>query len=157
MWEKVWKTFGLVFKGTYEYRIDAKGRLPVPAPFRRLLEHDGQTSLVVTSLDQCLGIYTLAEWTRLERQLVEMPAFEKTSKALMRRLASLAADCVLDQQGRILIPPILRRTASLDKEVVIVGVLNRFEVWAPAAWTAFLKESEHLLDDVGIRSSTSQT
>jgi MraZ protein len=157
MWEKVWKTFDCMFKGSYEYRIDAKGRLPVPAAFRRLLEHEGQTTLVATALDQCLGVYTSAEWSRLERQLISMPSFEKSAKALTRRLASQAADCAIDQQGRILLPPILRRATGLEKAVVIVGVLNRFEIWAPDAWARFLQESEHLLDGVALPPSTSQT
>lgn len=156
MWEKVWKTFVRVFKGTYEYRIDAKGRLPVPAPFRRQLELDGQAHLIATALDQCLGVYTSVEWSRLEQQLISMPSFEKNSKALMRRLASQAADCVLDQQGRILVPPILRRAIGLEKDVVIVGVLNRFEIWPPAAWARFLQDSEHLLDGIALPPSTSQ-
>src|SRR5687768_11913340 len=104
MWEKVWKTFARVFKGSFEYKIDAKGRLPVPAPFRRALEKDGHTHVIVTVLDQCLAGYAPPQWARLEQQIVDMPQFSKQTKALARRLASQAADCELDQQGRILLP-----------------------------------------------------
>jgi MraZ protein len=146
-----------VFKGTFEYRIDAKGRLPVPAPFRRLLVQDGHSAAVVaTLLDQCLAVYTLSQWQGLEAQLLSMPPFAKQAKALIRRLASQASECSLDQQGRILIPPVLRRGAKLEKDVVVVGVLNRFEVWEPSAWATFLKDSEQILDDVTLPSSTAE-
>lgn len=137
-----------MFKGTYEYRIDGKGRLPVPAAYRRSLLPS--EALVVTVLDQCLAAYPAAEWAKLEAQLAAMPAFSKPVKALTRRLASCAADCALDVQGRILLPAGLRAAAGLGTGVVIVGVLNRFEIWAPDAWNAFLADSERLLDDVSI-------
>jgi len=135
-----------VFKGTYGHRIDGKGRLPVPAVFRRALG-DG-ASVVVTQLDQCLAAYPRAEWEKLEAQLAALPAFSKPVKALTRALASRAADCALDVQGRILVPGPLRAAAGLQGDVVIIGVLNRFEIWAPATWKGFLAESERLLDDV---------
>lgn len=137
-----------VFKGTYGHRIDGKGRLPVPAVFRRALGEGA--SVVVTQLDQCLAAYPLAEWEKLEAQLAALPAFSKPVKALTRNLASRAADCALDGQGRILVPASLRAAAGLLGDVVIVGVLNRFEIWAPEAWKSFLSESERLLDDISL-------
>jgi MraZ protein len=134
-----------VFKGTYRYKIDPKGRLPVPAPFRRALGESPE--LVVTLLDQCLAVYPPAEWQRLELQLQALPAFSKSVKALTRLLTSRAADCSLDVQGRILLPPALREPAGLGRDAVIVGVLNRFEVWAPETWDAFVRDSERLLED----------
>jgi MraZ protein len=142
-----------VFRGTFEYRIDPKGRLPVPAPFRRALEKAGETALVVTLHDQCLAVYAAAEWSRLEQQLLSLPPFAKATQALSRRLASQAADAKLDVQGRILLPPVLRRTAHLAADVIVIGVLNRFEVWAPDAWSAFLRESEKLLDDATLNAA----
>jgi MraZ protein len=71
-------------------------------------------------------------------------------KALTRLLLSRAGDCEIDAQGRILLPPPLRQAAGLAREVVVVGVLNRFEVWSPDAWASFLTESERLLDDVSL-------
>ena len=135
-----------MFKGTYEHRLDGKGRLPVPAAFRRALGK--ADALVVTQLDQCLAVYAPAEWAKLESQLAALPAFSKPVKALTRLLASRAADCVLDVQGRILIPATLREAASLKNDVIIIGVLNRFEIWAPESWKGFLQDSERLLDDV---------
>jgi division/cell wall cluster transcriptional repressor MraZ len=71
-------------------------------------------------------------------------------KALTRLLASRAADCEIDVQGRILLPSALRLAAGLGRDAVVVGVLNRFEVWSPDSWDAFVRESEGLLDDVSL-------
>jgi MraZ protein len=139
-----------VFKGTYRHRIDPKGRLPVPAVFRRELSQAGAARVVVTVLDQCLAAYAPPEWARLEAQLHALPAFSRQVKALTRLLTSRAADCELDVQGRILLPAHLRQAAGLGPEAVVVGVLNRFEVWAPDAWDSFLRESERLLEDVSL-------
>ncbi|HJS59308.1 MAG TPA: division/cell wall cluster transcriptional repressor MraZ [Vicinamibacteria bacterium] len=139
-----------MFKGTYRYRIDPKGRLPVPPPFRRALREPGADHVVLTVLDQCLAAYPPAEWARLEEQLASLPAFSKPVKALTRALASRAVDCALDGQGRVLLPPALRSAASLSKEAVVVGVLNRFEVWSPEAWDSFLRDSERILDDLSL-------
>jgi MraZ protein len=136
-----------VFKGTYRYRIDPKGRLPVPAAFRRQL---GSGPLVLTALDQCLAAFPHAEWERLEQQLRGLPPFGKQVKALARHLASRAVDCVLDVQGRILVPPALRQHAGLAREAVVVGVIDRIELWAPETWDGFLRDSERLLEDVSL-------
>ena len=139
-----------VFKGTYRHRIDPKGRLPVPAAFRRALGAVGAEGLVATPLDQCLAVYPLAEWRRLEAQLRQLPSFSRDVKALTRLLTSRAADCELDVQGRIRLPAPLREAAALRQEAVVVGVLNRFEIWSPDAWSVFLADSERLLEDASL-------
>jgi MraZ protein len=139
-----------VFKGTYRYRIDPKGRLPVPAAFRKGRDGAALRQLVVTLLDQCLAAYPPAEWERLEGQLGQLPAFSREVKALTRVLASRAVDCRLDRQGRILLPANLRQACRLSREAVVIGVLNRFEIWSPEPWDSFLRDSERILDDVSL-------
>ncbi len=134
-----------MFKGTYRHRLDGKGRLPVPAALRRTLP--AGKALVLTSLDQCVGVYPAAEWQKLEAQLARLPAFDPKARALIRLLLSRAVDAELDVQGRVLVPQELRASTLLETDVVIVGTLNRFELWAPERWEAFLRESEGLLDD----------
>jgi MraZ protein len=137
---------GHCVQGTYRHKIDAKGRLPVPAAFPAA-RRDGARAVVVTVLDQCLAAYPPREWSHLESQLAALPAFSRPVKALTRLLSSRAVDCRLDVQGRILLPSSLRAVAGLGRQAVVAGVLNRFEIWQPEAWTAFLADSERVLDD----------
>ena len=139
-----------MLKGTYRHRIDPKGRLPVPAAFRRALTETGPATVVITPLDQCLAAYPIAEWARLEQQLAQLPPFSGPAKAVTRLVASRAVDCDLDVQGRVLLPANLRAVAGLKGEAVIIGVLNRFEIWAPDRWDAFVAESERLLEDASL-------
>jgi len=136
-----------VFKGSYPYKIDAKGRLPLPPAFRKALGPPGSL-LVATRLDGCVALYGESDWQRLETQLRRLPAFSKQAKALTRHLASQASDCALDSQGRVLIPPALRALAGLKRDAIVVGALDRIEVWAPETWSDFLRDSERLLEDV---------
>jgi MraZ protein len=105
---------------------------------------------VITPLDQCLAAYPIAEWARLEQQLAQLPPFSGPAKAVTRLVASRAVDCDLDVQGRVLLPANLRAVAGLKGEAVIIGVLNRFEIWAPDRWDAFVAESERLLEDASL-------
>jgi MraZ protein len=148
--ENVEDSQGTVFKGTYRHRIDPKGRVPVPAAFRRVLAETGSETIVVTLLDQCLAAYPTHEWSRVESSLAALPPFSKPVKALSRLLSSRAVDCRLDVQGRILLPSALRAAAKLGREAVVAGVLNRFEIWEPTAWSAFLADSERVLDDASL-------
>jgi MraZ protein len=118
----------------------------VPAAFRRELGAR-PPAVVVTPLDQCLAAYPPSEWSRLEEQLRALPAFSRPAKALTRLLTSRAIDCELDVQGRILLPAALRAAAGLDREALVIGVLSRFEVWAPDRWDSFVADSERLLED----------
>jgi MraZ protein len=137
-----------VFKGTYRHKIDPKGRIPVPAAFRKA--SPDSSLFVVTLLDQCLACYPRSEWARLEEQLRALPAFNRGVKALTRVLASRATDCEVDGQGRIRLPLELRQAAQIGREALVVGVLNRFEMWSPDAWESFLRESETLLDEASL-------
>ena len=108
--------------GTYEHSIDAKGRLFIPAKLREEL---GVTFYLAMGVDACLAIYPQSTWDRFTEKF-----------SAMRPLFANAAKCELDSQGRIVIPQKLRRYAGLDKDVVILGVNDRAEIWSADAWQA---------------------
>lgn len=116
--------------GTYEHSIDAKGRLFIPAKLREEL---GVTFYLAMGVDACLAIYPQATWDRFTEKFASLPMSQ--SKA-MRTLFANAAKCELDSQGRIVIPQKLRKYASLEKDVVIIGVNDRAEIWSADAWNA---------------------
>ena len=116
--------------GTYEHSIDAKGRLFIPAKLREEL---GVTFYLAMGVDACLAIYPQATWDRFTEKFASLPMSQ--SKA-MRPLFANAAKCELDSQGRIVIPQKLRKYAGLEKDVVIIGVNDRAEIWSADAWNA---------------------
>ncbi len=113
------------------HSIDAKGRVIIPSKFR---EHLGYRFIVTKGLDNCLFVYSLDEWANLEAKLKTLPLTSKDARAFSRFFFSGAAECEVDKQGRILIPQSLREYASLNKEVVIIGVSTRVEIWDKQRW-----------------------
>jgi MraZ protein len=116
--------------GTYEHSIDPKGRLFIPAKLREEL---GSTCYLTLGLDACLAIYPEESWKVFTEKFASLPM---TQSRAMRPLFAKAAKCEPDSQGRILIPQFLRQYAKLDKDVVIIGVHNRAEIWDAATWRA---------------------
>ena len=116
--------------GTYEHSIDAKGRLFIPAKLREEL---GVTFYLAMGVDECLAIYPQETWNRFTEKFASLPM---SQSAAMRPLFANASKCELDSQGRIVIPQKLRKYAGLDKDVVILGVNDRAEIWSADAWRA---------------------
>jgi len=114
-----------VFMGQYEHSIDTKGRVIIPAKYREEL---GENFVVTRGLDGCLFLYPQQEWQSFVLKLQELPSNQNTRK-IQRQFLSKAMEVVLDKQGRILVPSLLREIAALEKEVVFVGMMNRVEVW----------------------------
>ncbi|KAF0191587.1 MAG: hypothetical protein FD165_1656 [Gammaproteobacteria bacterium] len=124
-----------MFRGVNALNLDAKGRLSIPAKYRdRLREICGGHLVVTIDRDHCLLLYPLPEWEQIERKLVQLPTLNKQSRRLQRLLIGHATECELDGQGRILLPPPLRKFAQLDKAIVLIGQGNKFEVWDEACW-----------------------
>ena len=126
-----------MFRGSFEHSVDTKGRVSVPSKFRDLLaeRYDGKMVLVM-DFDQCLTVYPLEEWEKIEEKIKALPAMRKEVKDFVRRVYSTATECELDKQGRILIPPALRENAGINKNVLLVGIINKIEIWDRAAWGA---------------------
>ena len=115
-----------MFIGEYSHTIDAKGRLIVPSKFREQL---GEEFVVTKGLDGCLFVYENSEWKSFEEKLHALPLTNANARKFTRFFLAGASACELDRQGRILIPAVLREFAKLEKDVVLVGVGSRIEIW----------------------------
>ena len=134
-----------MFMGEYEHTLDAKGRLFLPAKFREQL---GERFVITKGLDNCLFIYTQDEWTLLEEKLHKLPLAKKEARAFVRFFFSGATESEADKQGRVLLPQNLRTHAALEKEIVVVGVASRIEVWDKANWQAYTDVSDEVVSDI---------
>ena len=114
-----------MFMGQYEHSIDTKGRVIIPAKYREEL---GENFVVTRGLDGCLFLYPQAEWQNFVEKLQKLPSNQNTRK-MQRQFLSKAMEVVLDKQGRILVPSLLREIAALKKDIVCVGMMNRVELW----------------------------
>ena len=123
-----------MFRGSSFHTIDAKGRIIIPARFREVIKMDGEDSVMVSRLDTCLVAYPLKDWRNLESKILSMAEKSDHMRRFRRVFIGGAFECPCDRQDRILIPPSLRQYAGLDREIVIVGVLDHFEIWSRESW-----------------------
>lgn len=134
-----------MFMGEYGHTIDAKGRIIVPVKFRESL---GDNFIITKGLDNCLFVYTNEEWQRFEEKLKTLPLTNKNARTFTRFFLAGAADVELDKQGRILIPSVLREFASLQKDVVFVGVGSRIEIWSKESWNDSISNYDDNMEEV---------
>jgi MraZ protein len=138
-----------MFRGLHEHSIDAKGRTSLPARFREVLGRvgeggggdDGAEStedrlILTTSIDRCLVAYPVPEWRAFEAKLAALSQFDPAVVQLKRIYVAGATEAVIDKHGRLLIPPMLRAYAGLDRELIWAGMVTTIEVWAKEAWSA---------------------
>jgi MraZ protein len=134
-----------MFMGEYLHSVDIKGRISMPSKFRELL---GETFIVTRGLDGCLFVYTREEWNNIERKLKELPFTQKDARAFTRFFFSGACECEIDKQGRVVVPQTLRDFASIDKEVVIIGVSTRVEIWSVEKWNTYTNDSSISFEEI---------
>ena len=120
-----------MFIGEYEHSVDAKGRVIMPAKLR---DDIGEKFILTKGLDGCLFAYSQNEWLNFEEKLKTLPLTNKNARDFVRFFLSGAIECEIDKQGRFLIPSNLRSYAILDKEIVIIGVGTRVEIWNREVW-----------------------
>ena len=120
--------------GEYRHNVDVKGRVSVPSKFRGDL---GQSFVVTKGLDNCLFMYSKNEWETFEKKLKQLPLTNQDARSFMRFFFAGATECEVDKQGRINIPQNLRDYANIKKDVVIVGVATRAEVWDLDNWNQY--------------------
>lgn len=128
--DRLWQVI-IMFMGEYNHTIDAKGRVIVPSKFRESL---GDEFVVTKGLDGCLFVYDNHEWTAFEEKLKSLPITNKDARAFVRFFLAGAAGVEVDKQGRILLPGSLREFAELTKDVVLIGVGSRIEIWSKERW-----------------------
>lgn len=127
-----------MFIGEYHHTLDAKGRMFVPSKFREELS---ETFIVTLGLDNCLFAFSAEEFERLKLKLDALPISNKDARQFARFFFAGACECETDKQGRIMIPAKLRSYAQLEKDVTVVGVSTRLELWNSQKW-----EEEHSFD-----------
>ncbi len=120
-----------MFYGEYQHSVDPKGRVIVPSKFREGL---GEKFILTKGLDNCLFAYSADEWSNLEAKIKSLPFTDKDVRAFARFFFAGACECELDKQGRILIPQNLREYAGLEKDISIIGVSTRVEIWDKNKW-----------------------
>jgi MraZ protein len=127
-----------MFRGINVITIDTKGRLTIPARYRSALGAEEKAPLVITidTEETCLLLYTAAQWQIIEDNLQKLPSFNAAARRIQRLLIGHATDVELDSNGRVLLPPALRSYAQLEKDVVMIGQGNKFEVWNNELWEA---------------------
>lgn len=142
-WEIVWESgffwdswAGLsVFQGATELSLDAKGRLSVPTEHRELLAVQAEGRLVITAHPhRCLLIYPRPAWEPIRAQIMSYSSLERQTSMVQRLLVGFAKEVEMDGSGRVLVAPELRRYASLEKQVMLVGQGSHFELWNLEAW-----------------------
>lgn len=135
-----------MFRGVQHINMDAKGRLAMPARQREplLAQCAGQIVVTIDTQSNCLVIYPLPEWERIEREIQALPALKPAVKRFQRLVLGYATDMELDGNGRMLLPQPLRDYARLDKKLVLVGQGNKLELWSEELW--FAERDQALLD-----------
>lgn len=132
--------------GTLNRTIDDNGRLIVPSRFREDL---GDEIVISVGLNEnCLFLFSITEWKKFDEKVRTLPVSKKDAQAFVRWFLSSASHVQLDQQGRLLIPQALREWAGMERDVVIVGVASRLEIWDKAKWEAFYKEAEYKFKEI---------
>lgn len=129
----------VLFMGEYQHSLDDKGRLIIPAKLREGL---GEKFILTRGLDHSLFVYPLSEWENIEERMKALPTTQADTRAFVRMFFSGAVECEPDKQWRISIPPNLRTHAQIDKDLYILGVSTRIEIWAQEIWEAYSGQAE---------------
>jgi len=131
-----------MFRGATQVNLDGKGRIAVPTRYREILIGESQGQMVCTiDLHQpCLLLYTLPEWEVIERKLSRLSTMNPAERRVQRLLLGHASECQMDNAGRLLLASTLRQHACLQKEIMLVGQFNKFELWDKPAWYQQIRE-----------------
>ena len=138
-----------MFYGEFVHSIDRKGRLILPAKFREVAKNQFVEKFFVTrGLDKCLFMFSEEEWRSQENKFKTMSFTKQQSRTFNRLLFSGAVEVISDKQGRILVPQYLKDFAEIKRDVMIVGVSNRIEIWAKDKWHDFYANSRQSFEEI---------
>ena len=127
------------FKGRYSYSVDNKGRIALPAKLRKSVSPTANDMFIITrGFEQCLFLYPQDEWNRLEDSIRSLSPSNPQHRFFVRTLLQWSSDCQLDSQARISIPQELQKFAGIENEVLILGVLERIEIWNPRSYEEYM-------------------
>jgi len=118
------------FIGEYHYSLDSKGRVNIPAKFRQSLSKDNKNTFIATrGQDPCIWVYPLTEWKKIELELRNLSSVSGIHRTFVRQIARSATPSTCDKQGRIMINPSLISYSGIEKEALIIGMINKIEIW----------------------------
>ena len=139
-----------MFRGQSLHNLDSKGRLRIPARFREVLkeEYQDDSQVMVTTLDKCLAAYPMPVWQAIEEKIVKLSTVNPEVRRFKRYFISGAQNCSFDKQGRILIPQYMRQLACFDKEVLLAGMLDNFEIWGKSRWGEEMDNTRYSIPDI---------
>ncbi len=141
-----------MFYGEYEHAIDRKGRVIIPATFRKTLQTNNIDTLFLTrGLDECLFVFAESEWRVVEAHFKQIPFTKAEGRKFNRLFFSGATEVTLDRLGRLLVPKHLKEFAKIKQDVVVVGVSTRMEIWAKDKWREFYETSRQSFEEVAER------
>jgi len=137
------------FRGSYQHSIDHKGRISIPARFRKVLSGDASdTFIILRGLEACVALYPLDEWRRMEERLRSRSFHDEINRRFLRLMSLDLNEGTLDAQGRVALPPRLLAHAHLTKEAMVNGVVDHIEIWDPAGFEEYLKSSNRSYEDM---------
>ena len=134
-----------MFMGEYQHSLDEKGRLIVPAKFREDL---GEKFIITRGLDNCLYVYPLIQWKQLEEKIKELPTSHSDTRAFVRMFFSGAVEAELDKQGRVVVPQHLREHARIDKDVYVIGISTKVEIWSKESWENYSDQAQQSYESI---------
>lgn len=138
-----------MFYGEYNHTIDRKGRLIMPARFRDICKEQGIEKFFITrGLDKCIFMFTEEEWRSQEQKFKAMPFTKQESRNFNRMFFSGAVDVAPDRQGRFIVPQYLKDYASIKRDVIIIGISNRIEIWNLTTWKEFYNQSSSSFEQI---------
>lgn len=134
-----------MFRGSSFHTIDLKGRIIIPARFRDVIKADGSYGVMLSRMDGALIAYPYDEWRKIENRILSLAEKSESMRRFRRVFIGGSFECPCDKQDRILIPQNLREYAGFEKDIVLVGVLDHFEIWSRDNWN---QENMHLEKDM---------